>query len=325
MNRREFIVFCGSTALSWPHAARAQQHLPIVGFLGAQNPELFASRLRAFRQGLGETGYVEGSNVAIEFRWAQGHDDQLTALASDLVQRQVAVIAASSTSSAIAAKAETKTIPIVVVVSSDPVKLGLIDSLGRPGGNITGSTNLGVEAGSKRLELLHELLPAATTIALLAHPANPGVEGQINEHQAAARALGLQLQILRANSEQEIETAFASCANLGVKAVAIGPDNFFSTHSQQIAAAALRYRIPAVYNDRPFPAAGGLMSYGASITDQYRISGIYVGRILKGERPSDLPFQQSAKVELVINMKTAKVFDLTIPPSILERADEAIE
>jgi len=242
-----------------------------------------------------------------------------------MVLRRVAVIATSSTSSAVVAKAGTKTIPIVVVVSSDPVKLGLVDSLSRPGGNITGSTNLGVEAGSKRLELLHELLPAAEVLALLTHQANPGVEGQISEHQATARMLGLQLQILRANSEEEIEAAFASCAQLAIKAVAIGPDNFFSTHDEQVAAAALRYRVPTVYNDRPFPAAGGLMSYGASITEQYRISGIYVGRILKGEHPADLPFQQSAKVDLVINMRTAKALDLTIPPSILERADEVIE
>jgi putative ABC transport system substrate-binding protein len=325
MNRREFIAFVGGATLAWPLGARAQQSLPVVGFLGAQNPELFASRLRAFRQGLGETGYVENGNVVIEYRWAQGHDDQLPALAADLVRRQVAVIATSSTSSAIAAKAATKTIPIVVVVSSDPVKLGLAESLNRPGGNITGSTNLGVEAGSKRLELLHELLPTAKSMALLIHPANPGAERQISEHQAAARMLGLQLQILRANTEEEIESAFASCAQAGVEGVAIGPDNFFSTHSEQLASAALRYRIPAIYNDQPFTAAGGLMSYGASITDQYRLSGVYAGRILKGEHPSELPFQQSAKVEFVINMKTAKALDLTIPQSILERADEVIE
>jgi len=289
MRRRDVVSLLGGAAVSWPMAGRAQQ--PAIGFLGAQTPEMFVSRLGAFQQGLKQTGYVEGRNVVVEYRWAEGRDDRLLDLASDLVQRQVAVIITSSTSSAIAAKAAATTIPIVFSVSSDPVQLGLVESLNRPGGNRTGSTNLGVEAGSKRLELLRELLPAARVMAFLVHPDNPGTESQINEHQAAAHKLGLRLHVLRASSEGDLDAAFANLHQLAVEGLVIGPDSFFNTRNEQLATLALHYRVPAVYNDQPFVIAGGLISYGASITDQYRIAGLYAGRILKGEKPGDLPGQ----------------------------------
>jgi putative tryptophan/tyrosine transport system substrate-binding protein len=324
--RREFITLLGGGAAAWPLAAGAQQAaMPVIGFLGAQTPELFATRLRAFRQGLAESGYSEGSNVAIEYRWAQGHDDRLPALVTDLVRRQVAAMATSSTSSSVVAKAATKIIPIIFAVSSDPVQLGLVESLNRPGGNATGSTNLGVEAGPKRLELMHELLPAAKIVGLLIHPANPGAHAQINEHENAARVLDLELHVLPASTEGDIDSAFAKSAQLGLQGVVIGPDSFFNTRSQLLATVALRHRMPAIYNDQPFAAAGGLIAYGASFTDQYRLSGLYAGRILKGEKPADLPVQQSSKVELILNLKTATALGLTVPPTLLARADEVIE
>jgi putative ABC transport system substrate-binding protein len=325
MQRREFITLFGSAVAVLPLAVHAQLQMPLIGFLGGQTPELFASRLRAFRQGLAETGYAEGSNVAIEYRWAKGQDDRLAELAADLVRRRVVVIVTSSTSSVVAARAATKSIPIVFSVSSDPVQLGLVDSLSKPGGNVTGSTNLGVEAESKRVELLRELLPSAKVIALLVHPANPGVERQISDHEGAARTLGLQLHVLRVAAESDIEGAFKKFGQFGAEALVIGPDNFLNARSQQLGALALQYRVPAIFNDRPFAAAGGLISYGASITDQYRIAGIYAGRILKGEKPADLPVQQSTKVQLVINLKTAKALGLDVPPTLLARADELIE
>jgi putative ABC transport system substrate-binding protein len=325
IRRRTFIAGLGAAA-AWPFAVRAQKTaVPIIGFLGAQTPELFASRLRAFRQGLSEAGYVEGGNLAVEYRWAEGQDSQLPALVTDLIGRQVALIATSSTSSAVTARAATKTIPIVFVVSSDPVQLGLVDNLNRPGGNATGSTNLGVEVGSKRLELLRELLPAAKVMALLVHPANPGIEREISDHQAAASQFGLQLHVLRAGTDAEIDSAFATLAQIHVEALVIGPDNFFNTRNEQLANLALHHRLPAIFNDRPFVAAGGLMSYGASITDQYHIVGTYAGRILKGEKPRDLPVQQSTKVELAINLRTAKTLGITFPITLLGRADEVIE
>jgi putative tryptophan/tyrosine transport system substrate-binding protein len=325
MKRREFITLIGGAAVGWPLGADAQPQIPLIGFLGGQTPELFTSRLRALRQGLAEAGYVEGSNVAIEYRWAKGQDDRLAELAADLVRRPVVVIVTSSTSSVVAARAATKSIPIVFSVSSDPVQLGLVDSLSKPSGNMTGSTSLGVEVESKRIELLRELLPSAKVIALLVHPANPGVERQISDHEGAARTLGLQLHVLRVGAESDIEGAFKKSAQFGAEALVIGPDNFLNARSQQLAALALQYRVPAIFNDRPFAAAGGLISYGASITDQYRIAGTYAGRILKGEKPADLPVQQSTKVELVINLKSAKALGLNVPPTLLARADEVIE
>jgi putative ABC transport system substrate-binding protein len=297
MRRRDVLSLLGGAAVPWPLGGGAQQPaMPVIGFLGAQTPELFVSRLGAFHQALKQTGYVEGRNVVVEYRWAEGRDGRLLDLASDLVQRHVAVIVTSSTSSTVAAKAATTTIPIVFSVSSDPVQLGLVESLNRPGGHRTGSTNLGVEAGSKRLELLRELLPAARVMAFLVHPDNPGTEGQINEHQAAAHKLGLRLHVLRASSEGDLDAAFANLHQLGVDGLVIGPDSFFNTRNEQLATLALHYRVPAVYNDQPFVIAGGLMSYGANITDQYRIAGLYAGRILKGEKPGDLPVQQSTKL-----------------------------
>jgi len=325
MRRRDFIKVISGAAVACPLAVRAQQQMPIIGFLGAQTPELFTSRLRAFRQGLSETGYVEGTDVVIEYRWAQGQVDRLPALAADLVRRQVAVIATSSTSSAVTAREATKTIPIVVTINSDPVRLGLVDSLSRPGGNVTGSTGLSVELGPKRLELLHELLPTTKVMALLAHPANPGLERQISDHQSAARMLGLQLHVLRASTEEEIESVFPTSSQLHVEALVIGSDNFFSTRMRQLATVTLRHQLPAIYQDQAFAVAGGLMSYGGSITDQYRIAGTYAGRILRGEQPADLPVQQSSKIELIINMKSAKMLGLNFPTSLLGRADEVIE
>jgi len=326
VKRREFIAGLAGSAAAWPVAAGAQQpSIPVVGFLGAQTPELFVSRLRGFREGLAESGYSEGRNVAIEYRWAEGQSDRLPALVGDLVRRQVAVIATSSTSSSVAAKAGTKTIPIVFLVSSDPVQLGLVQSLNRPGGNATGSTNLGVEVGLKRLALVHELLPAAKLVGLLVHPANPGAQGQISEYQSAARALGLELRVLRASSEDEIDSAFGNAAQFGVEAIVISPDSFFNTRSQRIATIALQMRMPTIYNEQSFATAGGLIAYGASFTDQWRLSGTYAGRILKGEKPADLPVQQSTKVELILNLKTARTLGLAIPPTLLATADQVIE
>jgi putative tryptophan/tyrosine transport system substrate-binding protein len=325
MRRRDFAAGLGSAA-AWPLAARAQQPaLPVIGLLGGQTPELFASRMRALHRGLSESGYVEGRNVAIEYRWGTGDVDRLSGLAADLVGRRVNVIMTSGTASAIAATAATKTIPIVFSVSSDPARLGFVASLNHPGGNATGSTNLGVEVGPKRLELLHELLPAAKQMALLVNPTNSGAEIQSREHQTAARKLGLLLQVLRAKSEQDIESAFAALLQLRTNALVIGPDSLFNARDEQLAALALRYGVAAIHSDRPFVAAGGLLSYGASIPEQYRLAGNYAGRILKGEKPADLPVQQSTKVDLIINLKTAKALGLTIPETLLATADEVIE
>jgi putative ABC transport system substrate-binding protein len=325
VRRRDFIAGLAGAA-AWPLAARAQQlSVPVIGLLAGQTPELFASRMRALHRGLSESGYVEGRNVAIEYRWGAGEVDRLPGLAADLVRRRVNVIITSGTASAIAATAATKTIPMVFSVSSDPVRLGFVASLNHPDGNATGSTNLGVEVGPKRLELLHELLPAAKRVALLVNPTNSGVETQSREHQTAARKLGLQLEVLRAKSERDIESAFAALLQLRADALVIGPDSFFNAHDKRLAALALRYGVPAIHSDRPFVAAGGLISSGASIPDQYRLAGNYAGRILMGEKPGDLPVQQSTKVELIINMKTAKALGITIPETLLATADEVIQ
>jgi putative tryptophan/tyrosine transport system substrate-binding protein len=328
LKRREFIALLGSTAATWPLAARAQQPaMPVIGFLGPQSPELWASRLRAFHQGLSETGYVEGKNVAIEYRWAKGQYDRLPALAAELVRRQLAVIAVpASTPGALATKAATTTIPIVFYVGSDPVAVGLVDSLARPGGNVTGVTSLGLELGPKRLELLHELVPTATIIALLVNPASPTLaETESREQQTAARRLGLTLHVLHASTEGDIDKAFSILAQLRASALVIGPDEFFNTRSEQLSTLAAGHAVPTIGRYREFASAGGLMSYGGSLTDVHRLVGVYAGRILKGEKPADLPVQQSTKVELVINLKTAKALGLTFPLSLLGRADEVIE
>ena len=288
---------------------------------------LFANALRIFRQGLSETGYVEGQNVAIEYRWAEGQNDRLPTLAADLVRRQVSVIAAPATTpAALAAKAATATIPIVILTAGDPVALGLVASLDHPGGNITGAASLGGELAPKRMELLHELMPTATMMALLVNPTNPALaESTTREVQAAARTLGLKLHILRASAESDFDTVFATMLQLKATALEIAIDSFFTARREQLAELALRHRVPAIYQYRDFAAAGGVMSYGGSLTEGYRLVGLYTGRILKGEKPADLPIQQTTKVELIVNLKTAKALGLDVPATLLARADEVIE
>ena len=315
MKRREFITLLGGAAIAWPLTARAQQPaMPVIGFLGGGSPDTDANRVRAFRQGLSETGYVEDKNVAIEYRWAEGQYDRFPALAAELVRRQVDVIAAfGGTASALPAKAATTSIPIVFSVAVDPVEFGLVDSLNRPGGNITGVTLLSVVLGPKLLELLHELVPTATVMALLVNPTSPLAETLLRDAQAAARTLGLQLHVLHASTERDFDSVFATLVQLRAGALVIGADAFFTNHSEQLAALALRHAVPAIYATREFAVAGGLISYGPSIADSWRLMGIYTGRILKGEKPADLPVQQVTKVELVINLKIAKALGITFP------------
>jgi putative ABC transport system substrate-binding protein len=318
------IAGLGSTA-AWPVLAGAQQAaLPTVGVLNAAASVGFERELAGFRQGLSEGGYVEGRNVAIQYHAVDGKYGQLPALAADLVRRRVTVIAALGVPSALAAKAATTTIPIIFEVGIDPVEMGLIVSLSRPGGNITGVTNLNLEVGPKKLELLHALVPAATTLGLLVNPANANNEIMSKGMQAAARTIGVGVVVLRASTEREIEDVFASLVQARAGGLVIGPDPFFITRTEQLAALAARYAMPTIYN-REFAAAGGLISYGASLPDAYRLTGIYAGRVLKGEKPADLPVQQSTKIELVINLKTAKALGLTIPETLLATADEVIQ
>jgi putative ABC transport system substrate-binding protein len=327
MRRRDVITLLGG-ATAWPLAARAQQPaMPVIGYLGGESPGPFASRLRAFHQGLSETGYVEGRNVAIEYRWAESQYDRLPALVADLVRRQVTVIATpGSTPAALAAKAATATIPIVFQNGIDPVAAGLVASLNRPGGNLTGVTSLNAELGPKLLEVLHELVPTATTLALLVNPNDPDAETRSRDLQAAARTLGLpQLHVLHAGTERDFDRAFATLVKLRAGGLVIAGNTLFSSHSEQLAALAIRYTVPAISPYREFAAAGGLMSYGGNVPDQDRLVGNYIGRILKGEKPANLPVQQITKVELIINMKTAKALGLTFPITLLGRADEVIE
>jgi putative ABC transport system substrate-binding protein len=324
IRRRELITLLGGAAAAWPLAAWAQQpRMPVIGLLTL--PDGFAGRLRAFRQGLSETGYDEGRNVAFENSW-DGRYEGLPALAADLVRRQVSVIVATSTPAARAAKAATATLPIVFNVGVDPVEAGLVASLNRPGGNLTGVSNLNVELGPKQLELLHALVPAATGIALLVNPTSPGfAEPLLRRLQAAADTLGLQLHVLRASSERDFPDAFATVIRLRAGALMIGSDPFLNSRSEQLATLALRHAVPTMHQFREFPAAGGLMGYGGSITVSYRTLGVYTGRILKGDKPADLPVQQITKVELIINLKTAEALGLAIPTALLLRADEVIE
>ena len=324
MRRREFITLLGGVA-AWPLPARSQQAaIPVIGFLNTRAPDQDAYALAAFREGLKETGYVEGRNVTIEYRWAEGRSDRLPTLAADLVRRQVTVIAANSQAT-VAAKAATTTIPIVFITGADPVQIGFVASLNRPGGNLTGVTSLDTELGRKRLQLLHELLPNAGTIAALINPTFPGSDIQARDLHAAAGKLGLQLHILHASTERDINTAFANLAPLQASGLVIGNDPFFNSWSEQLAALALSHAVPAIYESREFVAAGGLMSYGGRIADLYRLLGVYTGRILKGDKPADLPVLQETRVELIINLKTAKALGLDVPQSLLGRADEVIE
>jgi putative tryptophan/tyrosine transport system substrate-binding protein len=327
MRRREFITLLGSAAAAWPLAARAQQPaMPVIGFLEIRSPETIAERLRAFRQGLKETGYVEGENVAIDYRWAE-QMERLPELAADLVRRQVAVIAtAAGFATALAAKAATTTIPIVFAVSEDPVKLGLVTSLARPSANLTGINLLSLELTAKRLELLRELLPGAARVAVLVNPANTvAAQTTLREVEAAGRAMGLQVQIFNASTSREIDAAFAAFGRERPDAVFVGQDAFFNGRRLQLANWATRQALPMTSGSRDICEVGGLMSYGTNIVDTYRQMAVYVGRILKGAKPADLPVEQSVKFELVINAQTARMFGLEIPPTLLARADEVIE
>jgi putative ABC transport system substrate-binding protein len=326
VKRREFIALMGGAA-AWPLAAHAQQPaMPVIGFLHPEALETIREFVAAFHRGLADTGHVEGRNVTVEYRWAEGQNDRLPVLAAELARRRVAAIAApGSTPAALAAKAATKTIPIVFAVGTDPVEIGLVASLNRPGGNLTGVTNLVVEVTAKCLEVLHEMVPAATQIAFLVNPTNPASDGILREGQAAARVLGLRLLVLNASDPSEIEAAFATLARERAGALLVGQDALFSSRRDQLVALVARHAVPAIYQFREYAAAGGLMSYGTSDSDRYRQVGVYTGRILKGEKPADLPVQQSTKIELAINMKTAKALGLTFPLNLLGRADEVIE
>jgi putative ABC transport system substrate-binding protein len=326
MRRREFIAWLGGAAAAWPIAARAQQRaLPVIGYLRSSSAEGFEHELAAFRQGLGSTGYVEGQNVAIDYRYADNHYDRLPALAADLVRRQVASIYAGENAAALAAKAANTTIPIVFRIGADPVNLSLVASLNRPGGNITGVSFLSTTTVAIRLQMLHEAAPNAAVIAALINPSNPNAEPNTRETQEAARKLGLDLHVLHASSDQDIDAAFATLVQRRAGALAIDGDVFFSGRIVQLASLAARHAIPAIYPSRDFPDAGGLMSYGTSNTDADRLAGVYVGRVLKGDKPADLPVQQAVKVELIINLKTAKALGITFPLMLLGRAEGVIE
>jgi putative tryptophan/tyrosine transport system substrate-binding protein len=322
------MALVGGAAVAWPFAVRAQQpDLPVIGLLGSTSPAAYAIRMEAFRQGLKQAGYGEGRNVMIESRWAEGRYDRLPALAAELVARHVAVIAAAGgMPAALAAKAATSTIPIVIATSGDPTQAGLVASLNRPGGNVTGVTNQNADVGPKRLELLREFLPKAKIIAVLVNPANPTLSEQFtNGLKATARTLGMQLRTVQASVERDLDTAFATIVEMHADALVIGPDVFFNGKAEELAARTLSHALPAVYEYRPFAAAGGLVSYGASETEYYRLVGIQVGKILDGKKPADLPVQQSTKVELIINLKTAKELGIAVPLVLSGRADELIE
>ncbi len=325
MRRREVIAGLGAAA-AWPAVAQAQAPLPVIGYLSSASRDQDAGRLHGFRQGLGETGYIEGRNVAIEYRWAEEQTERLPALAADLVGRQVSAIATPGhVLGALAAKAATSSIPIVFLTRSNPVAVGLVASLNQTGGNLTGVATLGVELERKRLELLHGVLPKATVIGALIRPANRNAAMQLSDLQEAARGFGLKLQALDVAAEHDFDAAFARLAELQAGGLVIVTDGLFISRSERLAALTVRHALPAIFQFRAFAAAGGLMSYGASLAELYRLTGIYVGRILKGEKPSDMPVQQATKVELIVNLKTANALGLSMPLSLLARADEVIE
>jgi putative ABC transport system substrate-binding protein len=326
LKRRKFITLLGGAAAAWPLAARAQQPaMPVIGWLspGSQDTDQF--RLTAFERGLAEGAHVVGSNVAMEYRWAEDQNYRLPALAADLVQRRVSVIAAAGVAAAREAKAASSTIPIVFLIGIDPVALGLVASLSRPGGNVTGITDLTTELGPKQLEILHQLVPSARRIALLVNPSNPNAETLSRELAAAARILGLEIHVLRASNERDLDIISTMVPELRIAGLVIGTDALFNSYSQQLAKLAADHSLPSIHTLRQFPAAGGLMSYGGGLMDGYRQAGVYCGRVLKGEKPSDLPVQQATKFELVINLRTANALGLSVPLPLLARADEVIE
>jgi len=328
MRRREFIKVMGSGVATWPLLANAQQStMPVIGYIGTGSRESDSFRLPPFHQGLSESGYVEGRNVTIEYRWAEGHNDRLPALAADLVRRHVSVISVpASTPGALAAKAATTTVPVVFYIGLDPVALGIVASLNRPGGNVTGVTGWNVIVGPKRLQLLHELAPTATVMALLVNPTSPDlVKADLKEQQAAADALGVRLHVLLASAENDLDAVFAKLVELRAAGLVIGTDSLFNTWKERIAALSISHRIPTIHQYREFALAGGLMSYGTDTSDLSRQVGVYTGRILKGEKPADMPVQQATKVELVLNLKTAKMFGIAFPETLVARADEVIQ
>jgi putative ABC transport system substrate-binding protein len=327
MRRREFITLLGGAAVAWPLTVRAQQRaMPVVGFLGSGSPEYDAFRVAAVRKGLIEAGYVEGQNVAFEYRWAEDHTERLPALAADLVRRGVAVIVAiGGGSSAVAAKSATATIPILIMIGADPIKSGLVASLNRPGGNITGVNFLNNVLIAKRFEILHETVPKTELIGFLVNPTNPNAELDTKNMLAAAGSVGQKIAIVQARTDSELETTFVTLVQQRAGALVVGADPFLIARRDKLIELAERQSMPTIYPLREFAVAGGLMSYGTSITEAFRIVGLYGGRILKGEKPADLPFQQSTKVELIVNLKTAKALGLTVPPQIVARADEVIE
>src|SRR5262245_55741409 len=327
MRRREFITLIGGAAAMWPFAARAQQvQMPVVGYLSATSQDGGRERVAAFRRGLQQSGYVEGQNVTIEYRWADEQAERLPALAADLVHRNVSVIAAATTPATLAAQAATTTIPIIFEMGSDPVRLGLVTNLNQPGGNLTGVTSLIVEVAAKRLELLHELLPTAKVLALLVNPDDRALaQAQAREVLSAARNRKLELHVLNARSDKDFDAVFADVKRLRVSGLVISPGSVFYAGINKLAALTARHAVPAIWQDRDFPAAGGLMSYGSNILDSYRLAGAYTGRVLKGENPAELPVLQATKFALVINLKTAKALGITVPPSMQARADEMIE
>ena len=328
MRRREFISLLGGTIAVWPVGARAQQPAKTtIGFLGSESPDLWAGRLQELIRGLGELGFVEGQNLSIEYRWAQGRNERLPPMASDLVRQQVkAIVAPGSTPAARAAQAATKTIPIVFEIASDPVEVGLVSSLNKPGANVTGVTTLNLEIGPKRLELLHNVIPSATVFGLLINPTNPSIaETNIKSIQSAAKSFVLEMHILYASTEDELDAAFEELKKIKAGGLLIASDSFFSSHVKQLAVLSIRHAVPTVYQFREFAIAGGLLSYGTSFTQSFRTVGNYAGRILKGEKPADLPVQQATAVELIINQRTAEALGVTVPQALISRAEEVIE